>query len=419
MIRLTTSIASRFGRPETRGRRQRTVNKGFTLVELLVVIVVLAILIGLLLPAINGALKTARNAAVSAEINQLAQALANFKAKYGDYPPSRFLCVENGNYLPYLSETTTALNSGGLDPTSIGAGDIYVSQLAQRSVAALRKFWPRLTTTSALPGNTWYDFNGNGQMDGAYILHGHECLVFFLGGVPLHDPTSGTYGLTGFGKDPTNPFTNMIVGNKMYNANRQEAFYQFNPGRLFLDTINIQTNSGAIPIPGIPAYYDSLNSGPPMGTGQLNFYAYFNAYGNNNYDPNDVNFLHESDVMGNAPVELEFKLPFPTNHPSSASYGSGAISASPNPYTSSSTQPATGSVIYQNPQTFQIISAGLDGLYGVGGQYVSNSQAASGEPLPFDPNSTFYGGSYGKESDGAIRQREFDNLTNFKSGTLN
>ena len=409
MIRLTTSKASRSGRRATGGRRERPVSKGFTLVELLVVIVVLAILIGLLLPAINGALKTARNAAVSAEINQLAQALANFKAKYGDYPPSRFLCVENGNYLPFLSETTIALNTSGLDPTSIGAGDIFVSQLAQRSVAALRKFWPRLTTTSALPGNTWYDFNGNGQVDAPYILHGHECLVFFLGGVPLLDPTSGTHGLTGFGKDPTNPFTNMIVGNTMYNANRQEAFYQFNPGRLFLDP---QTKSQ------IPAYYDSLNSGPPMGAGQLNFYAYFNAYGNNNYDPNDVNFLVESDVMGNAPIELEFKLPFPTNHPSSASYGSGAISAAPNPYTSSSTQPATGSVIYQNPQTFQIISAGLDGLYGVGGQYVSNSQSASGEPLPFDPNSTFYGGSYGKETDGSIRQREFDNLTNFKSGTL-
>ena len=59
--------------------------------ELLVVILILAILIALLLPAINAALRTAKNAAVGGEINQLAQALASFKTKYGDYPPSRIL----------------------------------------------------------------------------------------------------------------------------------------------------------------------------------------------------------------------------------------------------------------------------------------------------------------------------------------
>ena len=72
--------------------------RGFTLVELLLVILILAVLIALLLPALNGALKTARNAAVGAEINQLAQALASFKAKYGDYPPSRIYLAENGDF---------------------------------------------------------------------------------------------------------------------------------------------------------------------------------------------------------------------------------------------------------------------------------------------------------------------------------
>ncbi len=70
--------------------------RGFTLVELLVVILILAILIALLLPALNGAMRTAKNAAVGGEINQLAQALAAFKAKYGDYPPSRIYLAEDG-----------------------------------------------------------------------------------------------------------------------------------------------------------------------------------------------------------------------------------------------------------------------------------------------------------------------------------
>src|SRR5262249_61205136 len=65
------------------GQRTTDKRRGFTLVELLIVVVVLAVLVALLLPAINGALRTARNAAVSAEINQLAQALEQFKSKYG------------------------------------------------------------------------------------------------------------------------------------------------------------------------------------------------------------------------------------------------------------------------------------------------------------------------------------------------
>src|SRR5271157_1715721 len=79
--------------------------RGFTLVELLVVILILAILIALLLPAINAAVRTAKNAAVGGEINQLAQALASFKAKYGDYPPSRIYLSEDGNLAPSLTGT--------------------------------------------------------------------------------------------------------------------------------------------------------------------------------------------------------------------------------------------------------------------------------------------------------------------------
>ena len=73
------------------------------MIELLMVIIIIAILLALLLPAINGAFKSARRAAVSSEIAQLAQALANFKSKFGDYPPSRFLAIENGNYSTALS----------------------------------------------------------------------------------------------------------------------------------------------------------------------------------------------------------------------------------------------------------------------------------------------------------------------------
>ncbi len=77
--------------------RRRT---GFTLIELMVVVVILALLIALLLPAINAAIGRARDATVTAEVNALAQALADFKNQYGEYPPSRIILCENGSYSP-------------------------------------------------------------------------------------------------------------------------------------------------------------------------------------------------------------------------------------------------------------------------------------------------------------------------------
>ncbi len=400
--------------------------------ELLVVIVVLAILMALLLPAIVGALRTARNAANSSEINSMAQALAQFNSQYGGYPPSRVLLVENGNYTSFIgnnspiSSLLPANTVPGWIPSG-GTGDITVGQLATRSLQAFRKFWPKVqfSTNGSPPniangnGNYWYDFNGNGTLDAAYILQGHECLVFFLGGIPLanpltySDPGSVTFGMTGFGTDPTNPFSNSVVGNHMYNANRQSPLYQFSPGRLFLDPSNPTT-------PGIPGYYDSLNNGPPLSTGTgsstINFYAYFSAYGNGNYDPNDVNF-YEADQNLSGPIELQYYVNFPTTGGTVAA-GNGtaylAVSPSPNPYTSTATAATqSGTVSYQNPQTFQIISSGVDGEYGIGGQYVAPSQSATFD-LPLDPQHTLPNSPL----DANIRRREFDNLTNFKSGTL-
>jgi type II secretory pathway pseudopilin PulG len=374
------------------------------MVELVAVILILAFLIALLLPALNGALKTAKNAAVGGEIDQLAQALASFKAQYGDYPPSRIYLAENGDYTVVTSNVP------------LGTGDITLGQLAQRSVAALRKFFPRVVlNTSGLPvfannSPRWYDFNGDGYLltngvPQAYILQGHECLVFFLGGIPLQ--TASGYGMTGFGKDPTNPFTNNLNTSSNYSNNRQAPFFEFNPGRLVLDPTNPYT---ALAFPQIPGYLDSL--GNTLGSGQINFYAYFSAYGNGGYDPNDVNFT-ETDAYLNGPIGLRFNVTFPV--PVGGTITNTSVSPAPNPYTSALTAPFNGAIhlatTYFNPQTFQIISSGVDGQYGVGGQYTPD---ATGEALPLD---TSVPDPY-NTSDTTIRVRERDNVTNFHNGKL-
>jgi len=406
--------------------------RGFTLVELLAVMLILAFLIALLLPAINGALRTAKNAAVGGEINQLAQALASFKAKYGDYPPSRIYLAENGDF-------------GSAALTAIAPGDITYAQLAQRSVAALRKFFPRVMLNTSggavfLPGSPrWYDFNGNGLMDGHYILQGHECLAFFLGGIPtpnppvslqvpnvapfippVPSPLSISFSMSGFGKDPTNPFSNTIVSdprlplvngqyppNPMYSGNRQAPLFEFANNRLALDPNGLS---------GIPGYVDSLgNPAPPqpiyLGPGQLtpqvpaqnNFYVYFSAYGNGGYDPNDANFV-EYDASGTGPTPLGIELGFLVNFPVTG----GCVSPAPNPYTSTTTVPSTGLARFLNGQSFQIISSGIDGLYGPGGQYSPDN---TGESLPLDATNL-------NTADTSVRVRERDNITNFHNGKL-
>lgn len=72
-------------RPEG-GRRCRG-DRAFTLVEMLVVMAIIAILAGLLIPTIASAVKSARASAIALELDNLAQAMEAYKAKYHDYPP--------------------------------------------------------------------------------------------------------------------------------------------------------------------------------------------------------------------------------------------------------------------------------------------------------------------------------------------
>lgn len=159
---------------------------GFSLIELLVVIVIIGILMALILPALSGARNRARIGQVSTEISQLDNAIAKFKSIYNVEPPSSL-------YVPPLGDPWEPVDR-----------------------SKVRAIWPQ------------FDFATNGGLGtGNFHISGAECLVFFLGGIR----TSTTPpALLGFSKNPRFPWASA-------GSNREGPFFEFDNAR-FLDKDN-------------------------------------------------------------------------------------------------------------------------------------------------------------------------------------
>ena len=161
--------------------------------------------------------------------------------------------------------------------------------------------------------------------------------------------------MVGFAKNPNNPFIgdNPTLGGT---SNRTPPIFEFKGERLIDDDGD-----------GIPGYIDPL-AAPGS---DARFYAYFSAYGSNGYDPNDVNYP-EVDTNTGATLARYFR----TNFKVAGGTTNEILSQSPNPYTAGPAVPAGGRpTVYQNANTYQIISSGQDRIYGFGGQYDAGSQA--------------------------------------------
>lgn len=323
-------------------------DRGFTLVELMVVIMIIGMLVALASLAGWQAIQAANRTRIIAEIDSLDQALQTYKDQRGNYPPNMGSSDRAARLITHLRQAFPRY-------TPLGSG---INQYAD-----VRN---RILGTGIHSGKPSFNYsldNGNTVLPlDIDTLDQAETLVLWLGGMPTPWNTNtspavryASTKLFGFSMDPANPF-----GPDDFAIPRQrtQQFFEFNEARL-VD----QDQDGWLEY--VPQVSTTSGGVAP--------YVYFDA------------------ATYTSTVAAAYEYPFvggPLGPVAQTQWGVCV------PYAASATPPT-----WVNPQKFQIISAGLDNVYGL-----------EGNQTPVVPK-LYPAGTFFQLGDN-------DNLTNFSTGTL-
>jgi prepilin-type N-terminal cleavage/methylation domain-containing protein len=159
--------------------RNREVRRGYTLVELLVVISIIGLLASMVTVAVQSAMRSAKVARAKTDILSLEAAIAAFKANYKADIPSSVTIPKAGNAWTNVSKSK------------------------------IRRIWPQFNFA-----------NSGGWSKGTVTLSGGKCLMFFLGGIV---DSGGTP--QGFSRNARTPFSGS-------GGNRSGPFMEFDSSRV-------------------------------------------------------------------------------------------------------------------------------------------------------------------------------------------
>ena len=332
--------------------RQRT--RGFTLVEVLMVIAIIGILAGLIIPAVSMALTAVKRQAIALEVQAIASAVNQYKNKYGDFPP---------------------------DGSNQAAFERH-----------FRKIFPQIQASEFT--TLYANVNPPAGAPGTVVMDPAEALVFCLGG---------------YSSNPTQPFTgtggplSLVPGSTsvyQYNTERTNSFMEFKQNQLTIDvagTATVSTDEAtyfAGTNDNIPVYHPGGRQAP---------YVYFDSR------------TYAISTGGTLPAF------FNKYQPTALSLGVARPYKSANVNTNVAQATAPDNHFkYAEDKGFQIISAGLDDLYGG----VGTSDFATLPSFFVYPTGVMLNISTGATSGGryveaaGIPSAQLDNATNFSDGIL-